>query len=568
MRTHPPPILSAGRPAFLLAVSLAITLAGAPARAGNEPEKGQRRTQEDIVPKVAQACGLALSIVYDGDSLRQNNKDVGYDQTDGASECNEPLRYLWYACQNAPGKAAVKAARISKVVCKGVGGGTGSLALAAGTITVGRAFEEAHPFLRSRKQFEALIKTTLKLASDDPYPDQAWHDLAQQPNPVTSTTTYCLVNGAKVAFDENLHDPFWRRKEDAHVKCWKDGEVVTDLELRKGSRSGFLTQSHTKGTRRTTYRDDKQHGEERIFEDGKLKSVASFESGERIWTKELTPDGQLARYSRKLASGHGAISRRPDGKVYELQCAPAVKDDKELRRWCGFEGALATPIYDGTGKVSRVVTWKDGVIQKEAAGDSAYAARSDVAFKDGKKQGEERLHRPDGTLEATFTWDRGVKDGREQLYSDDGKKVVKDTLWKAGQIQVITELYLNGNPKLRESYDSPTQKQQKAFWDTGKVSREGTLVLCEDDRYGYRHRDWCEDGVHRSYFEDGTPESERTFKRGQRQGSARTWFDNGRPASVEEYAADKLTKARHWDRDGKLLSDDEFEADGSRKLRH
>ena len=59
----------------------------APARAGNEPEKRQRRVEEDILPKLVLACGAPLSMTYDGDSLRKNNKDIGYDQTDGSNEC-------------------------------------------------------------------------------------------------------------------------------------------------------------------------------------------------------------------------------------------------------------------------------------------------------------------------------------------------------------------------------------------------------------------------------------------------------------------------------------------------
>ena len=58
-----------------------------------------------------------------------------------------------------------------------------------------------------------LLHLTLTLASDDPYPDEGWRALASQPNPVTSTTTYCLVNGGKVAFDE--------------MSRWIDGYVKT-----------------------------------------------------------------------------------------------------------------------------------------------------------------------------------------------------------------------------------------------------------------------------------------------------------------------------------------------------
>jgi hypothetical protein len=31
-----------------------------------------------------------------------------------------------------------------------------------------------------------------------------------------------------------------------------------------------------------------------------------------------------------------------------------------------------------------------------------------------------------------------------------------------------------------------------------KISREGAFLVCESTSYGYRTRDWCEDGVHRS----------------------------------------------------------------------
>ena len=554
-----------------LAVCLVLA-AAAPARAGNETEKAQRRLEEDVLPKVVAACGVPLSVKYDGESLRKNNKDIGYDQTDGANQCDEPLRYIWYACKTAAGRAAVKAARISSVVCKGVAGTNGSLTLSGGTLTVGRVFEESQPFLRSRKQFESLLKTALKLPSDDPYQDEDWHALAQMPNPVTSTTTYCLVNGDKVTFDENVYDPFCRRKQDAKVKCWKDGEIVIELDIRQGQKkSGFLTHFRDKGSWSVAYRDDKENGERRTIEDGKLKSLASYEDGQRVWEKDFDASGKLAKYSRKYPDGSVELAVREDGKVTRLRCLPAARDDQQLRRWCGFDGATTTTIYDGTGKVSVVQVWKDGVIQKEAAGTSDYAARSDVAFKDGKKHGEERITTKDGKLASTITWDRGVKDGPERVYADDGKKVVKEILWKADQMKEVTERYLNGNPKLVESYDGPKngpkKKRMKAFWDTGKVSREGELVSCEGGDAYYRYRDWCEDGVHRTYYETGAHATEQTFRIGKRQGPSKSWWENGQPAAVEDYADDKRTRAKTWDKDGKLLSDDEFEADGSRKLK-
>jgi hypothetical protein len=228
-------------PATCVAFVFTILSPSAPALARNEPEKAQQRAEQDLLPKLVAACGVPLSLSYDGASLRKNNKDISGDQTDGENQCNEPLRYIWYACKTDAGKAAVKAARISTVVCKGVPGSVGSLGVSAGTVTVGRAFEESQPYLRSRKQFETALHVLLTLDADDPYADEKWHDLASQPNPVTSTTTYCLVGSDKMTYDEYVYDPFCRRKEDAQVRCWKDGAVVIDLRIDKGRKTGFIT---------------------------------------------------------------------------------------------------------------------------------------------------------------------------------------------------------------------------------------------------------------------------------------------------------------------------------------
>jgi antitoxin component YwqK of YwqJK toxin-antitoxin module len=155
-----------------------------------------------------------------------------------------------------------------------------------------------------------------------------------------------------------------------------------------------------------------------------------------------------------------------------------------------------------------------------------------------------------GRLAAIITWNRGVKDGKELDFAEDGKKEV-------------TELYLNGNPKLKEIHESPKRKLVKEFWDTGKVSREGAMVACGARLY----RAWCEDGVHRSYFENGARRSEVTYRMGKRDEPSLGGWDNGRRETVAAYAHDKVTEAKSWDRDGKLVADDRFEAEGSRKLR-
>ena len=155
-----------------------LFVVGAPAVGGegHALERAQARARRDLVPKVALACGRPMTMTYDVESLRRNNLDIRLDQSGGEAECNEPLRYLWYACQTPAGKAAVKAARITKVVCQGVSEPEGSIAVVRGTLVVGRSAEERRGFIRSRGQFEAMFEIQLKVSAPDPAEDRAWND--------------------------------------------------------------------------------------------------------------------------------------------------------------------------------------------------------------------------------------------------------------------------------------------------------------------------------------------------------------------------------------------------------
>jgi len=532
------------------------------------PEKAQRRAEEEYVRKINFACGTNLTLAFDAASLRKNDIEISRDQTDGANECNEPLRYLHYACATAAGKAAVKAAHITKVVCKGTPNKTGTLTVQGGTITLERAFQESKPFARSRRQFEQAINLKLALPGDgDPYYDEKWRDLGEQPNPVTDTRTYCTVNATKRDFHDGEFDELFHHKEDATVKCYKDGELVTDLLFKQGRRTGFYTYIDGASVRRFGVRDEKRHGMEREIDHGRLTSQSEWADGDKVWAKELFPSGKLHEYSRTLKPGYGRLRLGEDGKVYALDCAPALHDDAVLKKICGFSGPVTTSIYDGTGKVSRVVTFKDGVLQKEGAGNSEYARGSQVEYKNGKKHGTERVVDSGGKLTATVQWVDGVKQGKEQHFAPDGKKVVEEAIWNKGELAQRTEIFLNGNPRLREIYESPTKMRATAYWDTGKVEAEGVMVNITQYEYGYSWSDWCPDGVHKRYYENGTPESEESYQKGKRHGTSKSWWPSGKQESVEEYADGKITKAKYWDKDGKLTVDEEYEVDGSRKLK-
>lgn len=48
------------------------------------------RTKDEVLLKLNLLSGSSLTLRDDGDSLRTHNKHIGWDQTDGDLECNEP----------------------------------------------------------------------------------------------------------------------------------------------------------------------------------------------------------------------------------------------------------------------------------------------------------------------------------------------------------------------------------------------------------------------------------------------------------------------------------------------
>jgi len=549
-------------PRLILLICMLIVFASPALAAGNSVKSAQGDTEENYLLKLNFACGTELFLSYDAESLSRYNKDIQYNQTGGNSECDEPLRYLWYMCKSDAGKAAVKSAGLSKIVCKGTASPTGSLTLSAGAITVERAFEEKKPFVRSRKQFEELFKTSLILSSEDPYYDQEWRALKFKPNPVTDTKTYCRVNGEKVAWNEWVSDAFVHRREDATVQCWKDGEPVASLTLKAGVKTGYETHYHDSEVSLATFKDGRKDGEQKTVTRGILTDRAFYAGGKEQWRTRYYLNGKLSRHTRVYPDHTDEVSLAENGNVLNLRCSAASQNDRELQKWCGFDGEATHAIYDGTGKVSRVVTFKDGEIRHEGPGASDFARGSDVSYKNGKKHGEERIFDKTGKLRGSIMWENGIKDGKELKYADDGKRVITETVWTNGETRQVTEFYLNGNPKLREVLTPEKTKETRRFWDTGKVSAEGTLTPCKNS-----YSRWCEDGVHKTYYETGAPESETAWKNGQRHGAASRWWENGRPAERAEYADDKCTMRKSWDKDGKLIRDEEYEADGSRKLK-
>lgn len=538
-----------------LRTTLLVSLLALPALAENA-EQGQPNAEEQLIPKINLLCGATFTVKYDLESLRQHNKDFKYDQTDGANECDEPFRLLWLLCQTDAGKAVVRKNELREVQCKGTSNELGGLTIKKGVILVERAFEEPNPYIRAHDQFQTALKVKVSPKQRNPYYDDTWREFRQAPAPVTSTTDYCLVNGEKKKLDVQEGES----RRDGTVKCFKNGVLVVDLTIKNAKKNGLYRAARGDDWYRSErFVDGKREGLSEQYEKNKLSRQELFTNDSRVWTKEFT-DGKLKEYFRQYPSGQVTLRFTEDEKVTSLNCVPEARGDEVVNDWCGFKGERVVKIYDGTKKVSAIRTFKDGRISREEPGDSSYAQRRSVGFdSNGKKQGEERINREDGTLERVVRWKAGVQDGAEELFSKDGKKVVERMTWKDGAQTERTNFFLNGNPKSRESTDGDLQTRVTWF-DVGPKESEAQFKRCQRSR-------WCEEGTLRSWFENGKPQEESRWVAGERDGVEKRWFDNGQQTVEARWEKGTLRARKVWNEKGAVVSDDEFEEDGSRKLK-
>ena len=378
-----------------------------------------------------------------------------------------------------------------------------------------------------------------------------------------------MVNGNKEAFDEHIYSKYVLRKEDAKIKCWQDKVVAIDLKLRKGKKNGLITtyfHDAKNGFEQANYYNDKLDGDRLRFEGATLVSHAWYRDGQQTWKKEFFATGQLKSYSRKFARGIGDISLDETGRIYRLDCNPDAKIDAILRRPCGFYRPATLEIYDGTKQVNRIETWENGVRTRVQPGTSKYSAKSVVEFLNGKKHGEEKILQSNGKLASSITWNRGVKNGIERAYAEDGERVVTETIWKNGNIVQSIEYYLNGKPKVFDNYLDQNERYSISYFDSGATASEVKEVLCMYDFGHTSYELWCGEGAMKTYYESGVLASWIEYRQGKLHGKSTYWDQKGKRTQLEEFVDGVPTREMRWDKDGKLQFDRSYEPDFSRKL--
>ena len=109
---------------------------------------------------------------------------------------------------------------------------------------------------------------------------------------------------------------------------------VIDLDIRQGRKTGFVTSSDSKGTRRVSYRDDKRHGEEKRFENGQkikfpLETEEVFNEMKTLSKgNERTLDISGMTYDKiEAARGMPDVVFRSGGPEYEAWCLERLERD-------------------------------------------------------------------------------------------------------------------------------------------------------------------------------------------------------------------------------------------------
>lgn len=323
------------------------------------------------------------------------------------------------------------------------------------------------------------------------------------------------------------------------VRHFKDGQLEKDYRVNeRGNRDGVAREyaRAEAGAKAVLVREE-------TYRDGRTVGVA------RSWY----PSGQLRRVSfhgddeRELASAEF----NPDGKLYELRCAPrpVLGADADDARWCGHAGGASTVVlYSGKGIAKARVSYERGERRRsELLGEGGAVREVQESSASG---GVERSFHADGAKRREVQWvvAGGERAGRvvtlDQEFHESGK-LVRERRWRVvdrgGELASEQHWYLNGQPKERVDYvvaDGKPVRQETTYHDNGKKAFEGSWRLAAP---ASRSRD-VPIGVHRSFDEAGRVRAER--------------FHDERGC---------VTRERELDGNGNAVRDDEVFEDGSRK---
>lgn len=170
----------------------------------------------------------------------------------------------------------------------------------------------------------------------------------------------------------------------------------------------------------------------------------------------------------------------------------------------------------------------------------------------GRPHGEYFYYTSAGNLKRVQVYDQGVADGGWKHYSRNGN-VIENVTFEDGTKVLVERFYNNGTPKSVEPYvDHLKQGVWKTYYPDGTLESEHTYqndvltgpstefyrsgqrkIMGNIAETGYRHGVWTE------YYDSGQVKAERFYNDGREQGPEISFFENG-----DKKQTCKLNKAR------------------------
>ncbi|MDP1725886.1 MAG: hypothetical protein Q8M15_03815 [Bacteroidota bacterium] len=308
-----------------------------------------------------------------------------------------------------------------------------------------------------------------------------------------------------------------------------------------GERNGEWYFFHTAGDtlKMITYKNGKAHGPYKIYKDGFLKEIGTYEND--ILEGDILayyPDGTLSnreQFSNDKRNGAVTAYYSIGTKRYEYTYEKgllngALKDyykNTKLSETSTYEAGKATGNYKAF--------YEDGQLKK------------DFNYVNGIIEGPYKTYWRNGILESEGNAMKGNVSGKWKYYYSDGKIRELSAFDESGKVNGESESFDHQGRKYKQSTFQRDDLKRVQFFDTkgkvfyeSKINRSGTLTKYYDfhrDKISEgRLTDGERDGEWKFYFVSGEVSGTELYVKKIRSGKAYEYFKNGKVSVEENYS--------------------------------
>lgn len=178
--------------------------------------------------------------------------------------------------------------------------------------------------------------------------------------------------------------------------------------------------------------------------------------------------------------------------------------------------------YDERGNLIAEQIWRNG--KKEGISTYYYedGSKEEIPYVNDVHNGLSKLYHPNGQLAAESYVIDGVQEGLMKNYYPDGALMAEGYVKKGKPDGIIKQYYPSGKLlQLITLKEGILDGVSKEYYEDGKIRFEAI----------YQNGD----GKGKEYYENGKIKSEITYKNGQRNGPMKSYDEEGKLISVQEY---------------------------------